>query len=488
MGDGPALPAGQGRRIGAPRRSMVTRSTYIPELDTLLGGGLRPGETVLLEGMPEAGHLACALHIVCRAAAAGEHAVLLSVHLSSERLAEEAAAIGWDLQALEQDGRLRCIYTSPFALALESGDDGLLWELIDDFAPSWVLIDHAPALELAWEGRVPFTLRLRRLLAGLTARHVVTLMGAGWPAPRAQNRPERSLADIILRFELLRVEQSQSRCVRLVHGRRGCLAVLEPLPFDCTRHGLLFAPLRQHAAFHVPNAVSSGLPSLDTVLGGGVPYGRVYLYELEDDDAPLLLQLALLHQGAESSDCLIYILPATADFVRLQARAVRYGMRAALVKAVDEGRLRVIDPFDRPRPGSANAIITPAPSFSDPGFVDWFVELCAAAQPERTRMLLDIGDLIAAMGPERFVSALPPLLAAIRLHRIAAYTLAMPDVLPPKAVCTLRRAVDGRLRLWQDHFGRRRAQVLASVTGARTEPLPVLFCQGPPFLDVVRTA
>lgn len=476
------------QRTGLRLRQAMTRSTCIPELDILLGGGLRPGETALFEGTPGSGHLACALHILCSAAAAGEPGLLLGVHLSTDRLSADAAAIGWNLQALEQAGQLRRVFTSPFAAALEGGDDGLLWELIDEFAPRWVVIDHAPALELPGEGRVQYTLRLRRLLAGLAGRGAITLMVGGWPAPRALSRPERSLADIILRFELASAGQSEGPCVRLVHGRRNCLALLEPVPFDLTPKGPLFAPLRQHAAYHLSSAASSGLPSLDPLLGGGLPYGRIYLYELEDDDAPLMLQMALLHQIDETADCFIYILPATADFARLRARALRYGMRAALVRALDEGRLIVVDPFDRPRPGEAEAIVRLAPSLSDPAFADWFVELCAQAPPERTRLVFDIGDLVAAMGPERFVGALPVLLGAIRSHRIAAYALIMPDVLPAKAVCTLRRAVDGRLRLWQDRLGRRRAQVLASVTGARTEPLPVLVCPGPPFLDVVRSA
>lgn len=466
----------------------VTTSTHIPELDTLLGGGLRPGETVLFEGAPGSGHLACALHVLCSAAAAGQRGLLLGVHLSTDRLAADAAAIGWDLQQLERAGQLRRVFTSPFAAALEGGDDGLLWELIDAFTPRWVLIDHAPALELPGEGRVQYTLRLRRLLAGLAGRGTITLMVAGWPAPRALSRPERSLADIILRFELASADQSEGPCLRLVHGRRDCLALLEPVSFDLTPRGPLFAPLRQHAAYHLAHAAPSGLPSLDPLLGGGVPYGRVYLYELEDDDSPLMLQLALLHQIDEAADCFIYVLPATVDFVRLRARALRFGMRAALVRALDDGRLIVVDPFHRPRPTEAEAIVRQAPPLSDPGFVDWFLELCAQATPERTRFVFDIGDLIVAMGPERFVGALPALLGAIRAHRIAAYALLMPDVLPPEAVCTLRRAVDGRLRLWQDRLGRRRAQVLASVTGARTEPLPVLVCPGPPFLDVVRSA
>ncbi len=466
----------------------MTRSTYIPELDTLLGGGLRPGETVLFEGAPGSGHLVCALHILCSAAIADERGLLLGVHLSTDRLSADAAAVGWDLQALEQAGQIRRVFTSPFAAALEGNDDGLLWELIDEFAPRWLLIDHAPALELPWEGRLQYTLRLRRLLAALAVRGTVTLLAAGWPALRVLSRPERSLADIILRFELISAGQSEGPCVRLVHGRRGCLAPLEPLPFDLTPRGPLFAPLRQHAAYRLPSAAPSGLPSLDPLLGGGLPYGRIYLYELEDDDAPLMLQLALLHQIADSADCFIYVLPATTDLARLRARALRYGMRAALARALDEGRLIVADPFDRPRLDGAEAIVQQAPSLSDPCFVDWFLELCAQAPPERTRLVFDIGDLVAAMGSERFVGTLPALLGAIRSHRIAAYALLMPDVLPAGALRTLRRAVDGRLRLWQDRLGRRRAQVLASVTGARTEPLPVLVCPGPPFLDVVRSA
>jgi len=84
-------------------------NTGIPGLDDLLEGGLIKKSTVLLRGKAGTGKTIFALHYLVHGALNGEPGVLLSIEERKEDLYREGAKFGWDLESLENEGKLSII-------------------------------------------------------------------------------------------------------------------------------------------------------------------------------------------------------------------------------------------------------------------------------------------------------------------------------------------------------------------------------------------
>jgi circadian clock protein KaiC len=90
--------------------------TGIPGLDAMLSGGLIPGTIALLQGAPGTGKTTLGVQFLVEGARQGEPGLLVSFEQFPHTLYRDAEAHGWDLRALEREGSLRVVFTSPQVL------------------------------------------------------------------------------------------------------------------------------------------------------------------------------------------------------------------------------------------------------------------------------------------------------------------------------------------------------------------------------------
>jgi len=83
--------------------------TGISGLDELIEGGLIPNSTVLLKGECGSGKTIFGLQYLVYGALHGEPGVLLSVEENKKDILRESSKLGWDLEALEKQGKLAII-------------------------------------------------------------------------------------------------------------------------------------------------------------------------------------------------------------------------------------------------------------------------------------------------------------------------------------------------------------------------------------------
>lgn len=83
--------------------------TGVPGLDELIEGGLIPNSTILLKGECGTGKTIFCLQFLTYGASHGEPGVLLSVEENKKDILRESAKFGWDLEALEKQGKLAII-------------------------------------------------------------------------------------------------------------------------------------------------------------------------------------------------------------------------------------------------------------------------------------------------------------------------------------------------------------------------------------------
>ncbi len=95
----------------------------IPGLDEMLHGGLISGSIALLQGGAGTGKTTIGMEFLYHGATqADETGLLVTFEQFPHTLYRDALAHGWDLRSLEQDGRLRVVFTSPrvFLSSLQS--------------------------------------------------------------------------------------------------------------------------------------------------------------------------------------------------------------------------------------------------------------------------------------------------------------------------------------------------------------------------------
>ncbi|MCG6860458.1 MAG: AAA family ATPase [Chromatiaceae bacterium] len=122
-------------------------STGLPRLDELLSGGIPKGSATLVAGGTGVGKTLLGLHFVLEGCARGENAVIVTFQENPSQLRRLAAGFGWDLAALEADGRLELIYSSPVEIQPDI-HAARVKESVDRTNACRVLIDSLKDLEI----------------------------------------------------------------------------------------------------------------------------------------------------------------------------------------------------------------------------------------------------------------------------------------------------------------------------------------------------
>ncbi len=76
-------------------------STGVPELDTILGGGLTGNRSYLLEGTPGSGKTTIALQFLLEGVRAGEPGLYITLSETAAELREVGRSHGWSLDGIE---------------------------------------------------------------------------------------------------------------------------------------------------------------------------------------------------------------------------------------------------------------------------------------------------------------------------------------------------------------------------------------------------
>ena len=162
--------------------------TGIAGLDDLLRGGVPRGNVLLVEGAAGTGKTLLGLEFIYRGVTHyQEPGLIVSFEVAPQKLIRDAANFGWDLAALQQQNRLKLLFTSPQVLSQElASPDSLLLETATQMGAQRLFIDGISLLRT-----VPSTLPnggngngheghyrqvLQQLLEGLQREHLTALL------------------------------------------------------------------------------------------------------------------------------------------------------------------------------------------------------------------------------------------------------------------------------------------------------------------------
>lgn len=147
----------------------------IPELDTLVGGGIGRGTSTLLIGPAGCGKTTIALRWLTTAAENGENSAVLIFEETKETLMRRASGLGMDLQKHIDSGCLRISHLDPAEVSPGEFVE-MVRESVENRKVRFVMIDSLNGFLQAMPGEQFLTLHLHELLTYLNNRGVVTLM------------------------------------------------------------------------------------------------------------------------------------------------------------------------------------------------------------------------------------------------------------------------------------------------------------------------
>jgi circadian clock protein KaiC len=319
--------------------------SHVPGLDTILSGGFLSGGLYLIQGLAGAGKTVLASQMVYGHAAAGGHARFVTVlgenhgrmmaHLRSMRFFE---------QSLVPD---RVSYISAYQ-ALDE-DDGELKRLtallrreVQSSGATVLVLDGVSAVE-AKAGSIfamkRFTHELQTLASATDC--TIFLLTTGSVVPSG---PEHTMVDGVIELKQ-RAYSSRTERRLLVHKIRASTFLEGEHAFRITSEGITVFP-RVEAQFVFPSRLeqrspprlSSGIPSLDTLLQGGLPGATQASLVGPSGAGKTTVGLQYLSNSSASEPGLLFGCFETPE--RLRLKADRMGLRFS--EAEQKGELELL--------------------------------------------------------------------------------------------------------------------------------------------------
>jgi circadian clock protein KaiC len=267
--------------------ALAKTPTGIEGLDEITGGGLPRGRPTLVCGSAGCGKTLLAMEFLVRGATQfDEPGVFMAFEETTEELAQNVRSLGFDLEALAQQGKLVVdhvhIERSEIEETGEYDLEGLFIRLghaIDSVGAKRVALDTLETLFGGLANAAILRSELRRLFRWLKDRGVTAVITAerGDGALTRQGL-EEYVSDCVIVLDHRVTEQLSTRRLRIVKYR-GTTHGTNEYPFLIDEEGISVLPITSAGLAHQASdeRVSTGVPQLDAMLGGGVYRGSSVL-------------------------------------------------------------------------------------------------------------------------------------------------------------------------------------------------------------------
>ena len=194
------------------------------ELDTLLGGGLPSGTSLLLTGPAGTGKSVLATQYACAAATRGEK---VRMYLFDERLGTfflRAEGLGMDVREMRADGRLTLCQVEPAELSPGEFAHEVA-RAVDEEGVRMVVIDSINGYLQAMPEERLLTTQVHELLSHLASRGVTTVMTLVqhgiFGSPVDENADVSYLADSVILLRYFEVSGAVRQAISVVKKRSG---------------------------------------------------------------------------------------------------------------------------------------------------------------------------------------------------------------------------------------------------------------------------
>jgi circadian clock protein KaiC len=330
-------------------------ATGIEGLDAILAGGLPANRLYLVKGNPGVGKTTLALQYLLTGIAKGERGMYITLSETTDEIQSVAESHGWDvskvaifeLSALEHQLSQEAQNTvfQPSEIELNQTTE-LLVERIKEIEPTRLVIDSLSELRLLSDTALRYRRQMLALKQFFAGRKMTVLMLDDHAGPDGGDLHVQSIAHGVITIEQLETDYGADR-------RRVKINKLRGVNFVGGFHDAVIVPggmkifprliAAEHGKPFKSGVMSSGIPHLDALVGGGIDRGTscLILGPAGTGKSTIALQFALAAAG-RGEKVLIYLFEENLRTV--MGRADSVGM--SLQKFIRRGLItfKQIDP------------------------------------------------------------------------------------------------------------------------------------------------
>jgi circadian clock protein KaiC len=259
-------------------RSLPKSLTGIQGLDEITGGGFPRGRPTLVCGSAGAGKTLLAMEFLVRGAMDyGEPGVFMAFEETAPELTQNVRSLGFDLDDLVKEKKLAIDFVRIERSEIdETGDydlEGLFIRLaaaIDAIGAKRVVLDTIENLFAGLQNQGILRAELRRLFRWLKDRGVTAVITAErGEGALTRHGLEEYVSDCVILLDHRVTDQVSTRRLRVVKYR-GTAHGTNEYPFLIDEDGFSVLPVTSLGLQHEVSGerISSGIPRLDTMLGG----------------------------------------------------------------------------------------------------------------------------------------------------------------------------------------------------------------------------
>ena len=271
----------------AVRAGLPKCPTGIAGFDEITSGGIPRGRPTLICGGPGCGKTLFGLEFLVRGIDRyGEPGVFVAFEERPEELAQNVQSLGFDLRRLQKQNKLFVEYIHVERNAIdETGEYDLealflrLGDAIDTVGAKRVVLDTLETLFSAFSNEAILRSELRRLFGWLKDRGVTAVITAErGDGTMTRQGLEEYVSDCVILLDHRLTDQVATRRLRVVKYR-GTSHGTNEYPFLIDEDGIDVLPITSVGLVHDVSTerISTGIPDLDQLLGGGVYRGSTVL-------------------------------------------------------------------------------------------------------------------------------------------------------------------------------------------------------------------
>jgi circadian clock protein KaiC len=440
--------------------------TGLEGLDQLLYGGFLPGSSVLVAGSPGTGKTSLGLQFLYKGVTQhDEPGFFITFEEFPEQIYRDALNFGWDFRQLEEEDKLKVLFTSPDLMHQDiQRQEGLLPEMMREIGARRVVVDSMTHFQALASGPGEFREIIYGLINALKREGMTSMLIREVVETEAPGSgSEEYIADTVIRLTRERVEGQNMHFLEVVKSR-GTRHVSARNLFFIGEQGLRLVPAYREPFFRFEEAASTGLPQLDDLMGGGIPYGALYLIELDSALHQRLFDAAFLHEAVLSGDIYVGITGRQMEELADSAQAAGFG-----------------EAFEEARAGGRVHVLSTNPTTVSEGFEAAYRKVSGA---QRVRLHVDLSRALTLTERADFFLLFEQVLEMTRRHRGVALGIINPKSVEATAAEKIRTVADGIVNVWRvgDY---NYIQAIKTVNSVRSPVSTFLERPDPPFIEVL---